>query len=133
MHIAAPLFHTWGFAHMMLSLLLGHTIVLRRKFDPEAALDLVDDQKCDGDGRDPGDAAADPRRCPTRRSTSTRLETVKVVAASGSALPGDLALSWMDRFGDNLYNIYGSTEVAYATIATPEDMREAPTTAGRPP
>ena len=44
-HIAAPLFHTWGFAHLMLSLLLGHTIVLRRKFDPEAALDLVDDQQ----------------------------------------------------------------------------------------
>ena len=39
----------------------------------------------------------------------------------------------MDRFGDNLYNTYGSTEVAYASIATPEDMREAPTTAGKPP
>jgi fatty-acyl-CoA synthase len=55
------------------------------------------------------------------------------VAASGSALPGTLALSWMDRFGDNLYNIYGSTEVAYASIATPEDLRVAPTSAGRPP
>ena len=31
----------------------------------------------------------------------------------------------MDRFGDNLYNIYGSTEVAYASIATPEDLRAA--------
>ena len=61
------------------------------------------------------------------------LESVKVVAASGSALPGDLALSWMDRFGDNLYNTYGSTEVAYASIATPEDMREEPATAGKPP
>ena len=42
-----------------------------------------------------------------------------MTAASGSALPGDLALEWMDPFGDNLYNIYGSTEVAYASIATP--------------
>ena len=39
----------------------------------------------------------------------------------------------MDTFGDNLYNLYGSTEVAWATIATPEDMRAAPGTAGRPP
>ena len=39
----------------------------------------------------------------------------------------------MDAFGDNLYNLYGSTEVAWATIATPEDMRAAPGTAGRPP
>jgi fatty-acyl-CoA synthase len=56
-----------------------------------------------------------------------------VVAASGSALPGDLATEWMDEFGDNLYNLYGSTEVAWATIATPEDMRAAPGTAGKPP
>jgi len=38
-----------------------------------------------------------------------------------------------DRFGDNLYNIYGSTEVAYASIATPEDLRADPTSAGKPP
>ena len=60
---------------------------------------------------------------PDEKLEAHSLETVKVVAASGSALPGDLALSWMDRFGDNLYNTYGSTEVAYATIATPEDIR----------
>ena len=39
----------------------------------------------------------------------------------------------MDHFGDHLYNIYGSTEVAYASVATPEDLREAPSSAGRPP
>jgi fatty-acyl-CoA synthase len=61
------------------------------------------------------------------------LSHVEVVAASGSALPGNLALSWMDHFGEHLYNIYGSTEVAYASVATPEDLREAPSSAGRPP
>src|SRR3954451_654074 len=61
------------------------------------------------------------------------LPTLKVTAASGSSLPGDLALDWMDNFGDNLYNIYGSTEVAYASIATPRDLREAPSSAGKPP
>ena len=47
------------------------------------------------------------------------MSSLKVVAASGSALPGDLAIDWMDAFGDTLYNLYGSTEVAWATIATP--------------
>jgi len=61
------------------------------------------------------------------------LGSVKVVAASGSAMPGDLATNWMDRFGDTLYNVYGSTEVAYASIANPVDLREAPGTAGMPP
>jgi fatty-acyl-CoA synthase len=52
---------------------------------------------------------------------------------SGSALPGPISERWMDLFGDNLYNLYGSTEVAWATIATPEDLRAAPGTAGRIP
>jgi acyl-CoA synthetase (AMP-forming)/AMP-acid ligase II len=131
-HIAAPLFHTWGFAHLMLSLLLGHTIVLRRKFDPEAALQVTDDNKCD-------EMVVIPVMLqrilglPDETLDKYGLEAVKVVAASGSALPGDLALTWMDRFGDNLYNTYGSTEVAYASIATPEDMRAEPATAGKPP
>ncbi len=131
-HIAAPLFHTWGFAHLMLSLLLGHTIVLRRKFDPEGALDLVDDEQCDGMVVIPV-MLQRMLGLPDDKLDAHSLKTVKVVAASGSALPGDLALSWMDRFGDNLYNTYGSTEVAYASIATPEDMRQEPTTAGKPP
>jgi acyl-CoA synthetase (AMP-forming)/AMP-acid ligase II len=61
------------------------------------------------------------------------LSALEVTAASGSALPGELATKWMDEFGDNLYNLYGSTEVAWATIATPKDMREAPGTAGKTP
>jgi fatty-acyl-CoA synthase len=39
----------------------------------------------------------------------------------------------MDAFGENLYNLYGSTEVAWATIANPRDLREAPGTAGKAP
>jgi acyl-CoA synthetase (AMP-forming)/AMP-acid ligase II len=131
-HIAAPLFHTWGFAHFALAMLLGSTIVLRRKFDPEQALQTLRDHRCESLVVIPvmlqrilalDDAVL----------SSYSLPHLRVVAASGSALPGELALQWMDRFGDNLYNIYGSTEVAYASIATPQDLRESPSSAGRPP
>ena len=39
-HVAAPLFHSWGFAHFTLGMLLGSTLALTRKFDPEASLAL---------------------------------------------------------------------------------------------
>ncbi len=61
------------------------------------------------------------------------MSCLRVIALSGSALPGELATRAMDTFGDVLYNLYGSTEVAWATIATPADLRAAPGTAGRPP
>jgi acyl-CoA synthetase (AMP-forming)/AMP-acid ligase II len=131
-HIAAPLFHTWGFAHLALSMLLGSTVVLRRRFDPEQCLSAVAEERC-------ASLVVIPvmlqriLTLPQEILDRYPLPTLKVTAASGSALPGDLALEWMDNFGDNLYNIYGSTEVAYASIATPRDLREAPTSAGKPP
>ena len=79
-----------------------------------------------------GDAPAHPR-ARRRGARPLRPLGVKAVPVSGSALPGDLSKRWMDHFGDNLYNLYGSTEVAWATIATPKDLREAPGTAGKPP
>jgi fatty-acyl-CoA synthase len=131
-HVAAPLFHTWGFAHLALAMLLGSTLVLRRRFDPEACLEVVAEERCDSLVVIPVMLQRILNLAPETLERYP-LPSLKVTAASGSALPGDLALEWMDRFGDNLYNIYGSTEVAYASIATPRDLREAPTSAGKPP
>jgi len=61
------------------------------------------------------------------------LSSLRITSISGSALPGELAIAWMDRFGDNVFNLYGSTEVSWATVATPEELRAAPGTAGTPP
>ncbi len=131
-HIAAPLFHTWGFAHLALAMLLGSTVVLRRRFDPADCLSTTEAEGCESLVVIP---VMLQRMMALDESTLSAhdLSRVQVVAASGSALPGDLALDWMDHFGDNLYNIYGSTEVAWASIATPGDLREAPSSAGRPP
>ncbi len=131
-HIAAPLFHTWGFAHMALAMLLESKVVLRRTFDPEECLKTAEENRLRLPRRHPGDAPAHPQAL-RRDARQVHASSLKVVAASGSALPGDLGVEWMDRFGDNLYNTYGSTEVAYATIADPKDLREAPGTAGRTP
>jgi acyl-CoA synthetase (AMP-forming)/AMP-acid ligase II/uncharacterized membrane protein len=131
-HIAAPLFHSWGFAHFTMGLVLGSTYVLRRKFDPEQCLAEVSRHQCDS-------LVVVPVMMqrildlPDETLRKYDLSSLRAVCASGSALPGDLANEWMDEFGDTLYNLYGSTEVAWATIATPEDMRAAPGTSGRPP
>ncbi len=130
--IAAPLFHSWGFLHFILSLPTAATMVLRPKFDPEDTLRATAEHRA----RVLVVVPVMMQRIlalPEEVKRRYDLSELEVTAASGSALPGDLATNWMDRFGDNLYNLYGSTEVAWATVATPEDMRAAPGTAGRPP
>ena len=130
--IAAPLFHSWGFAHWTLGMSLSSTVVLRRRFDPENTLEAVA-------MHDASALIVVPvmlqRILELGEEVIGRydLRSLRVIAASGSALPGELAVRVMDAFGDVLYNLYGSTEVAWATIATPADLRAAPGTAGRPP
>jgi acyl-CoA synthetase (AMP-forming)/AMP-acid ligase II len=130
--IAAPLFHSWGFAHMLLGTALNSTLVLRRRFEPEGTLRAV-----------AGTGASALAVVPVMLQRMLELgpdvigrydlSGLRVIAASGSALPGPLAQRTLDAFGEKLYNLYGSTEVAWATIATPSDLRAAPGTAGRPP
>ena len=130
--IAAPMFHSWGFAHFTLGMALSSTLVLRRKFSEEGTLSAVAQHRCTALIVVPvmlQRILELPPETIERYDTST----LRVIGASGSALPGELAVKVMDRFGDVLYNLYGSTEVAWATIATPADLRSAPGTAGRPP
>src|SRR3954466_220117 len=130
--IAAPLFHAWGFAQWALSISLTSTVVLKRKFDEEATLSLTAQHECTA-------LVVVPvmiqriLELPDEVLDRYDLSKVRAVPVSGSALPGSMSDRWMDHFGENLYNLYGSTEVAWATIATPKDLREAPGTAGRPP
>jgi acyl-CoA synthetase (AMP-forming)/AMP-acid ligase II len=130
--IAAPMFHSWGFAHFTLGMGLGSTLVLRRRFDPEDTLSATAQHECTALVVVPVMLQRILELAP-ETIDKYDLSALRVIAASGSALPGELAVKVMDRFGDVLYNLYGSTEVAWATIATPEDLRAAPGTAGRPP
>ena len=130
--LAAPLFHAWGFAQWALGISLGTTVVLTRKFDEEATLSLTAQHQCDALVVVP---VMIQRILELDDEILDRydLSSVRAVPVSGSALPGAISDRWMDHFGENLYNLYGSTEVAWATIATPRDLREAPGTVGRPP
>lgn len=132
MMVAAPLFHSWGFFHFVMGLPTASTLVLRRRFDPEETLRAARDHRTEV-------LAAVPvmiqriLQLPAETLDAYELPELRITSLSGSTLPGELAVEWMDRFGDNVYNLYGSTEVAYATVATPSDLRAAPGTAGRPP
>ena len=130
--IAAPTFHSWGGFHLLMGAQLGATICLQRRFDPERTLAAIQELR-------PQVLAVVPvmmqRILELDPDVLGRYDTssLEMVCASGSALPGELALRWMDTFGDNIYNFYGSTEVAQASIAMPDELRQAPGTAGRPP
>ncbi|MBF6618685.1 MAG: AMP-binding protein [Patulibacter sp.] len=130
--LAAPMFHSWGYLHFTMGFALGSTLVLQRRFTPEGTLAAVAEHRCQVLPVVPV-MLQRILDLPDERLAAYDMSSLEVVALSGSALPGALALRGMDRLGDVLYNLYGSTEVGWATIATPEDLRAAPGTAGKAP
>ena len=85
--IAAPMFHSWGFVHFTLGMSLSSTLVLNRKFDPEATLSLTAQHECTA-------LIVVPvmmqriLELPDETLQRYDLSKVRVVAVSGSALPG---------------------------------------------
>lgn len=126
--LSAPMFHTWGFAQIQLALALRNTMIMQRKFSPKAALKVIEKNR-------PYAIAMVPTML--RRLLEVVPEGfdsgVKVIATSGEALPPRVIEDTFRKFGDVLYNLYGSTEVSWASIAKPEEMKKYPRTAGKPP
>lgn len=130
--IVSPIFHSTGWALWGILTALGNTAVLMRRFNPEKTLAAIADNKAEVLVAVPtmlyrilalGDDVI--------KSYDT--SSLKTVVVAGSALPPALCERWQDTFGDTLYNLYGSTEVAVASVATPQDLRQSPGTIGKAP
>jgi fatty-acyl-CoA synthase len=131
-HVAAPMFHALGLAQTVITIGVGSTVVARRRFTAEGALEAIQRERCTGLTVVPvmllrivSLLEAEPNRFDT--------SSLRIVLVAGAQLEAELARRALRALGDKIYNYYGSTEVAWATIATPEDLRAAPGSAGRPP
>ncbi|AEF41036.1 acyl-CoA synthetase [Hoyosella subflava] len=130
--IVSPIFHSTGLATWLISAALGNKVVTMRRFKAEAALKAIADHKAEM-------LVAVPtmlhRMVELDAKTRAKYDTssLKAIVLAGSALTPELATRAQDTFGDVLYNLYGSTECAIATVANPSELRRAPGTVGRSP
>lgn len=129
--IVAPMFHAWGFSQLVFAASMACTVITRRKFDPEATLDLIDRHRATGLAVVPVmfDRIMD---LPDEVRNRYSCKSLRFAAASGSRMRPDVVIAFMDQFGDVIYNNYNATEAGMIATATPEDLRAAPDTAGRP-
>jgi len=129
--VAPPLFHLFGQIGLFAGLLLGSPIVLRRRFDAEATLELIERHRAEVLLAVPTMLA---RIMDLPKSTRERYDTssLRMIVSGAAPLAPELATAVMDQFGEVLYNGYASTEVGSGSLATPKDLRAAPGTVGRP-
>lgn len=129
--VAAPIFHAWGFGQAVVAATMTCTIVMRRRFDPETTLRLVEEHHASGLAVVPVmlERIVD---LPAETLDRYRLPSLRFVTASGSRMRPDAVIAFMDRFGDVVHNSYNATEAGQISVALPADLRAAPDTAGRP-
>jgi fatty-acyl-CoA synthase len=128
--LCVPMFHALGFAQGLVGIGLGSTLVVRRRFDPETTLESLQEHHATAMVMVP---------VMLQRTLELGVDKIKeydtsslrIIFLSGSKLAPELAKKAMDAFGPVIYNLYGSTEISYATIATPEDLKVDAATVGK--
>ncbi|RDH80578.1 acyl-CoA synthetase [Mycolicibacterium moriokaense] len=127
--LPAPMFHALGFLHATIAMMLGSTLVLRRRFKPATVLADIETNRATAmvvvpvmlsrllDELDKMEKKPD-------------LSSLRIVFVSGSQLGAELAQRALKDLGPVIYNLYGSTEIAFATIARPKDLSINPATVG---
>jgi fatty-acyl-CoA synthase len=127
----APLFHSFGLLTFSMAALLGATLVLPERFEPEESLSLMDRHEVTAASLVPvmvGRIVSLPQPVRDRYDVGA----LRIVLTSGSAMSPELRTRAREVFGDVLYDLYGSTEAGWVAVATPRDMAEAPAAVGRP-
>ena len=126
--LTASIFHTWGWSALQVALATRSTIVTRRIFDPEECFRQVEKYRCDG-------LISSPIFFKQMLDLDEGYDTssLRYLASAGNAVSPSLLRRTTERFGPILANIYGSTELALAAVASPEQMQADPTTVGKVP
>ena len=127
--LPSPMFHALGYLHATIALTLGSTLVLRRKFKPATVLEDIAKNKVTAIVVVPVMLS---RMLDALESMATKpdLSSLRIVFVSGSQLGAELATRALKDLGPVIYNLYGSTEVALASIAGPKDLEKNPATVG---
>ncbi len=129
--LPAPMFHALGFLHATIAMMLGTTLVLRRRFKPATVLADIEKHKVTAIVVVPVMLS---RILDELEKTQPKpnLSSLRIVFVSGSQLGAELATRALKDLGPVIYNLYGSTEIAFASIARPKDLSKNPATVGPP-
>ncbi|GAA2411171.1 AMP-binding protein [Mycolicibacterium llatzerense] len=130
--IAAPLFHGWGQINAINTFAVGGTVVFDGRFDPQRTIDIVKRQHVDV-------VIAVPtmiRRIlalPDDQVAHLGRGRLRILGTGGAKIDRATVQAVFARIGPVLHNLYGTSECSFITIATPDELIDAPSTAGSAP
>ncbi|MCD6011604.1 MAG: acyl-CoA synthetase (AMP-forming)/AMP-acid ligase [Flavipsychrobacter sp.] len=124
-YIATPMYHGYGLAGIVTSILLGSKVVLLERFDAATACSLIKEHKIDVVTLVP----VMLRRM--LHHDAKALHSLACIISGGAALSPVLVSETHNKLGLKLFNLYGTSEAGLSILATPEDLKTAPNTIGK--
>ena len=120
--LPAPMFHALGFLHATIGMFLGSTLVLHSKFKPAQVFADIEKHKVTAVVVVPV-MLSRMLDALEKMDNKPDLSSLRIIFVSGSALGADVAERALKDIGPVVYNMYGSTEIAFATIARAQAPR----------
>ena len=127
--LPSPMFHALGYLHATIAMTLGSTLILHRRFRPETVITDVRKYKVTAIVVVPV-MLSRMLDALEKMQDKPDLSSLRIVFVSGSQLGAELATRAMKDIGPVVYNLYGSTEIAFVSIARPQDLKKNPATVG---
>ena len=127
--LPSPMFHALGYLHATIAMTLGSTLVLHRRFTPAVVLSDVATHTVTAIVVVPVMLSRMLDALETM-PTKPDLSNLRIIFVSGSQLGAELATRAMKDIGPVVYNLYGSTEISFVSIARPQDLKKNPATVG---
>jgi fatty-acyl-CoA synthase/long-chain acyl-CoA synthetase len=128
--VAGPLYHSAPGSFALFSAVIGGTVVVMPKFDPEQAIHLIQKHRVTSTFMAPTliKRIVDLPESVRARYDVSSMRSLVVAAAPCPMRVKEAALAY---FGPCLYEFYGSTELGINTILRPEDVLRKPGSCGR--
>ncbi len=128
--VCCPLYHSAPTLFNTVNFLLGGTSVMQPRFDPVEFLELVDRYGVTSTHLVPTMVT---RLLDVPKEVTDRLDlsSLRAVICGAAPLFPEYKLAFLDRYGDCLYEYYGSTEAGMNTLITPAEIRKRPSSVGK--
>lgn len=125
-YIATPIYHGFGIATLCMSVLLGATIFINKRFDAVKVCQLINKYNIEVITLVPLMISR------MMNYSTTQLRSLRCIITGGAPIAVTLVQRTINQLGEVLYNLYGTSEAGICMIATPNDLINHPSTIGKP-
>ena len=128
--VAGPMYHSAPGGLALYAHLVGATVVIMPRFDPEQALAQIARHRCSSTFMAPTllKRIVD---LPAAVRARYDVSSMRAIIMAAAPCPMSVKEAVVDHFGPALYEFYGSSELGVNTILRPEDVLRKPGSCGR--